>query len=244
MKKNLRRVLLVLLFLFVVFASINLARVNAATVKTDDGQYNYTTVSEKETELADGATFFYNLGYTTRSNTKYDQRVSVFVCDTAKNSDVKVATWNILNETNDGFTRRGLLEIAKDYEKHNVIIASSDNNNKKTYNLIKEEEEKSNFKYNEKDFELINENIYIKYLLIYNNNKINNKLYKLLISILDMFDIIIKDNMDLVSVFDIFKNLFKKIITKNFELIEKMSSNKLKNIEIISNCYSIILSNS
>ena len=119
MKKNLRRVLLVLLFLFVVFASINLARVNAATVKTDDGQYNYTTVSEKETELADGATFFYNLGYTTRSNTKYDQRVSVFVCDTAKNSDVKVATWNILNETNDGFTRRGLLEIAKDYEKHN-----------------------------------------------------------------------------------------------------------------------------
>ena len=131
----------------------------------------------------------------------------------------------------------------KDDEKHNVIIASSDNNNKKTYNLIKEEEEKSNFKYNEKDFELINENIYIKYLLIYNNNKINNKLYKLLISILDMFDIIIKDNMDLVSVFDIFKNLFKKIITKNFELIEKMSSNKLKNIEIISNCYSIILSN-
>ena len=119
MKKNLRRVLLVLLFLFIVCGLINGSKVNAATVKTDDGQYNYTTVSEKETELAYGANFYYNLGYTTRSGTKYDQRVSVFVCDTATNSDVKVATWNILNDTNDGFTRRGLLEIAKDYEKHN-----------------------------------------------------------------------------------------------------------------------------
>ena len=132
----------------------------------------------------------------------------------------------------------------KDEEKHNVIIVSSDDkNNKKTYNLILEKEDKITFIYNENDFELINENIYIKYLLIYNNNKINNKIYKLLISILDMFDIIIKDNMDFSSIFDICQNLFKKIITKNFELIEKISSNKFKNIEIISNCYSIILSN-
>ena len=119
MNKNLRKVLLVLLFLFIVFVATNGSKVNAATVKTDDGSYNYTTVSEKETELASGATFFYNLGYTTRSGKKNDQRVSVFVCDTAKNGDVKVATWNILNDTNDGFTRRGLLEIAQDYEKHN-----------------------------------------------------------------------------------------------------------------------------
>ena len=54
------------------------------------------------------------------------------------------------------------------------------------------------------------ENIYIKFLLIYNHNKENNKLYNLLISILDMFDIIIKDNMDISSIVDIFKNLFKK----------------------------------
>ena len=132
----------------------------------------------------------------------------------------------------------------KNDEKHNIIIASSDsNNNKKTYNLIKEEDSQSTFLYNENDFELINDNIYIKYLLIYNNNKINNKIYKLLISILDMFDIIIKDNMDLFSIIDILKNLFKKIISKNFELIENISKNKLTNIDIISNCYSIILSN-
>ena len=131
----------------------------------------------------------------------------------------------------------------KNDEKHNVII-SSNNNNKKTYNLIKEEDKNINaFKYIVDDFELINENLYIKYLLIYNNNKNNNKIYTLLISILDMFDIIIKDNMDMYSIFEIFKNLFKKIITNNFEVIESKSTNKLSNIKIISHCYSIILSN-
>jgi len=58
-----------------------------------------------------------------------------------------------------------------------------------------------------------------------------------------MFDIIIKDNMDISSIVDIFKNLFKKIITKNFEIIEGKTQNKFTNIKIISNCYSNILSN-
>lgn len=77
--------------------------------------------------------------------------------------------------------------------------------------MTKEEDDINTFKYNEDDFELINndENIYIKYLLIYNNNKNNNRIYKLLISILDMFDIIIRDNLDISSIVDIFKNLFK-----------------------------------
>ena len=135
----------------------------------------------------------------------------------------------------------------KEEEIYNIILKSSDTD-KKIYKLDKEKEEKkenNTFLYNENDFELINkeENIYIKYLLIYNNNETDNKIYKLLISILDMFDIIIKDNMDITSVFDIFKNLFHKIISKNFETIEKISKDKLKNIKIISNCYSIILSN-
>ena len=133
----------------------------------------------------------------------------------------------------------------KEEEIYNLVINSSSDSSKKVYNLSKEEDSKTSFKYNEDDFELIkNEgNIYIKYLLIYNNNKINNKIYKLLISILDMFDIIITDNMDIFSIVDIFKNLFKKIISNNFEKIEKVSNEKLTNIKIISNCYSIILSN-
>ena len=49
--------------------------------------------------------------------------------------------------------------------------------------------------------------------------------------------------MDISSIVDIFKNLFKKIITKNFEIIEGKTQNKFTNIKIISNCYSNILSN-
>ena len=133
----------------------------------------------------------------------------------------------------------------KNDEAYNIAANSIENTNKKSYILKKEEDETKTFKYNENDFELIDndKNIYIKYLLIYNNNKNNNKMYKLLISILDMFDIIIRDNLDISSIVDIFKHLFKKIITFNFEKIEKSSENKLINTKMISNCYSIILSN-
>ena len=142
-----------------------------------------------------------------------------------------------------------LMNLTLIYNKHddvyNMAAISSENTNKKNYILTKEEDDINTFKYNEDDFELINndENIYIKYLLIYNNNKNNNRIYKLLISILDMFDIIIRDNLDISSIVDIFKNLFKKIITYNFEKIERTSENKLITTKIISNCYSIILSN-
>ena len=133
----------------------------------------------------------------------------------------------------------------KNEDVYNMATNNSEITNKKSYILTKEEDGANKFKYNENDFELINndENIYIKYLLIYNNNKKNNRIYKLLISILDMFDIIIRDNLDISSIVDIFKNLFKKIITNNFEKIEKASENKLITTKIISNCYSIILSN-
>ena len=134
----------------------------------------------------------------------------------------------------------------KDEEKFDKIINNSENINKKRYNTTKEENNHQYFKYNKEDFELINseQNVYIKFLLIYNHNNSNNKLYNLLISILDMFDIVIKDNMDISSIVDIFKNLFKKIITKNFEIIDGISQNdRLLNIEIISHCYSNILSN-
>ena len=65
----------------------------------------------------------------------------------------------------------------------------------------------------------------------------------LLLSILDMFDIIIKDGMDVNLIIDKFKEVLRKIIVNNFDLIEKESNNKLVIIYIISNCYTILLSN-
>ena len=95
-----------------------------------------------------------------------------------------------------------------------------------------------------KDFELIDDdkNIYIKYMFIYNNLK-NNNILNLLTSILDMFEIIIRDNMDITLIISIFQEIFKNIINYNLREIENQTTNKLILIKIISNCYSIIISN-
>jgi hypothetical protein len=58
-----------------------------------------------------------------------------------------------------------------------------------------------------------------------------------------MFEIMIKDNMDIFSIVDLLKKIYKKIITNNFEIIEKLPIDKVTSIKNISICYSIILSN-
>ena len=118
------------------------------------------------------------------------------------------------------------------------------NNENNKWDLEKEKETKNKFFFMNEDFELIetHTNKFIKYLLIYNNlntNIINN----LLLSILDMFDTIIKDGMDMSIITIKYKEILRKIIVNNFDLIEKESNNKLVIIYIISNCYTILLSN-
>ena len=137
------------------------------------------------------------------------------------------------------------LIYSKDEEIYNAVTGGSSSENKNNYNL---ENDKNSLKIiiqTDNDFELIddNNNIYIKYLLIYNNNKIKNRIYKLILSILDMFDIIIKANFDINYIVDLFKKIFKKIISNNFEIIEKLPLDKFTSIQVITNCYSIILSN-
>ena len=121
------------------------------------------------------------------------------------------------------------------------------NNNKENnikWNLEKEKETKNKFFFMNEDFELIetHTNKFIKYLLIYNN--LSTKIiYNLLLSILDMFDTIIKEGMDMSIITTKYKEILRKIIVNNFDLIEKESNNKLVIIYIISNCYTILLSN-
>jgi len=115
---------LILIIAFVLACSLFYTK--ADTVKTDDSQYNYTTTNETTRELVSGVDYTVNTGYTTRSSTQYDQRVNIFTADFSENSNIKIATWNSLNTTGTGFTRRALLDIAKDYEKNNpgwVVLA-------------------------------------------------------------------------------------------------------------------------
>ena len=122
-------------------------------------------------------------------------------------------------------------------KKSGEIDYKNSENNK--WDLEKEKETKNKFFFMNEDFELIetHTNKFIKYLLIY------NIIYNLLLSILDMFDTIIKDGMDMSIITIKYKEILRKIIVNNFDLIEKESNNKLVIIYIISNCYTILLSN-
>ncbi len=116
----------------------------------------------------------------------------------------------------------------------------------KKWNLTKENDDKNKISFLENDFNLIEkeDKIFLKYLLIYNNLKNSeNNLLKLLISILDMFEIIIKDNLDVNVIVSVFQDVFIKLIKKNFEIIQNITKNKLLILKIASNCFSIILSN-
>ena len=117
---------------------------------------------------------------------------------------------------------------------------------KKKWDLSKENDIKNKITFLENDFNLteIEDNIFLKYLLIYNNlNNSNNNILKLLISILDMFEIIIKDNLDVNSIVSVFQDVFIKLVNKNYEIIRNITNNKLLILKIISNCFAIILSN-
>ena len=116
----------------------------------------------------------------------------------------------------------------------------------KKWNLTKENDEKNKITFLENDFNLIEkeDKIFLKYLLIYNNLKNSeNNLLKLLVSILDMFEIIIKDNLDVNVIVSVFQDVFIKLVIKNFEIIQNITKNKLLILKIASNCFSIILSN-
>ena len=140
-----------------------------------------------------------------------------------------------------------LLYVNKGNENQNNDEINKNEEIKIKWDLSKENDLKNKIFFVLNDFKLTEEEekIYIKFLLIYNNiqNSNNNNLLKLLISILDMFEIIIKDNLDINVIVSVFQDVFLKLITKNFEIIQNITKNKLLMIKITSNCFSTILSN-
>lgn len=116
--KKIIKISLIYLSVFL-FAFLFKIDVHALTKTTDDaGRYNYTTVNEDRVQLSDSVEYIKNTGFTTRTNKQYDQVNHILCADMTSNEDVKVVTWAIKNQTNTGFTRNDLLEIAKDYEKN------------------------------------------------------------------------------------------------------------------------------
>ena len=135
-----------------------------------------------------------------------------------------------------------------DKNNENKIIENKDEVKQltKKWNLSKENDAKNKITFLENDFNLIEkeDNISLNFLLIYNNlNNTDNNILKLLISILDMFEIIIKDNLDVNVIVSLFQDVFIKLVNKNFEIIQNITTNKLLILKIAANCFSILLSN-
>ena len=140
-----------------------------------------------------------------------------------------------------------LIYVNKGNETQNNDEINKNEEIKIKWDLSKENDLKNKIYFVLDDFKLIEEEekIFINFLLIYNNiqNSNKNNLLKLLISILDMFEIIIKDNLDINVIVSVFQDVFLKLITKNFEIIQNITTNKLLMIKIVSYCFSSILSN-
>jgi len=135
-----------------------------------------------------------------------------------------------------------------DKNNENKIIENNDEVKQltKKWDLSKENDAKNKITFLENDFNLVEkeDNISLNFLLIYNNlNNTDNHILKLLISILDMFEIIIKDNLDVNVIVSVFQDVFIKLVNKNFEIIQNITTNKLLILKIAANCFSILLSN-
>ena len=135
-----------------------------------------------------------------------------------------------------------------DKNNENKIIENKDEVKQltKKWDLSKENDAKNKITFLENDFNLIEkeDNISLNFLLIYNNlNNTDNHILKLLISILDMFEIIIKDNLDVNVIVSLFQDVFIKLVNKNFEIIQNITTNKILILKIAANCFSILLSN-
>ena len=140
-----------------------------------------------------------------------------------------------------------LIYINKGNETQNNDEINKNEEIKIKWDLSKENDLKNKIYFVLNDFKLIKEEekIYVKFFFIYNNiqNSYNNNLLRILISILDMFEIIIKDNLDINAIVSVFQDVFLKLIIKNFEIIQNITKNKLLIIKIASYFFSSILSN-
>jgi len=117
--KKISKLVFMLLSVLVFTVAITIdAGAKEVTTKSDDKNYNYTTVSEEITSISASTTHIRNHGYTTRNGTKYNQINDLFVLDYSKGEDVKVVSWAVQNYDGTGYLYRTIKSIGEDYEKN------------------------------------------------------------------------------------------------------------------------------
>ena len=134
-----------------------------------------------------------------------------------------------------------IFEYCLIFDKQNFINDILENK-QNDYYLEKKEDKKNNVIFLEKDFDYDN----IMFLLIYNNldsNSRNGKIHNLLLSIIEILNLIIKDNVDINSIAESLNHIFQKLILNSYEKIQNLKINEPEKIYILTNCYLIIISN-
>ena len=128
-----RKVLKTLLFTIVILTGLFMSTNSKASVTTYvyDGAYGYTTESEEVFEIVDGVKHIINRGTSISDSGKTlkEGRLNhIFVADIKNNDSLKMVTWAVKKEENNGFFRCSLLDIAKDYEEKHpgwIILAGA-----------------------------------------------------------------------------------------------------------------------
>lgn len=115
--KKFNKVFLILISIFVISCIININVYGEVKTTSDDGKFNYTTVSEDVTQITPSTTYIKNTGFTTRSGVDFDQVNHIFVADYKKGEDIKVVSWAVKNADNTGFAYRTIKSIGEDYER-------------------------------------------------------------------------------------------------------------------------------
>ena len=103
---------------FLLFLFFFIWPLKASTIYYDDsGTVSYEQVKTDIKDLYGHASFIKESGKTTRSNANYPQNIKALTMKT--NNQAKLVAWAIPNSKNDGFIRRPVSDIARDYEaKH------------------------------------------------------------------------------------------------------------------------------
>ncbi|MFA6890252.1 MAG: phosphodiester glycosidase family protein [Bacilli bacterium] len=111
-----RQRLVIFMMFMVLICTFGIFQVNAVgnVYWNDVNTVSYEKLETSVTSINGFASYIYENGKTVRSSSTYDQSVNVLEMDT--NSKAKLVSWAISTDTKDGFIRRPIGDIARNYE--------------------------------------------------------------------------------------------------------------------------------
>ena len=218
-------------------------------IKNDFNQLNYiidkSESDNKIKEISDLINLIRNKikGYKSQNNIFKNLKIFFEIEKELNNYENKTEEYLIIGLKK---LMQNLFEISlvfdKKIEKENLKEKNNIEIKKTNFNLTKNVDKKDKDLFIDLDFEYEN----FDFMLIYNNIDSDSKNIKIrnnLISIMELLNIIIKDNLDIKSIIIKLKETFKIILKNLYNKIQTLNINEIIKFYIASNSFTIILSN-